>query len=261
MTIGFDRLKLILTEFVRRAERRHDWIAPVGLCLPLLLTLVAADFHDKFGFSAQQWEAVALTSLLAGVVWFGYSIRQYFLAPSVEHVLTEIIAKARLSRQERALFIIKASSDKNVKKFLVYRDGIWNAYLFPHAPISSEELSEDSLLTLGKNIANYLGLDPAHVKMSYIEGADLRSLKHSEFQKQDTSYHFRFVHVMIDCKLPYASKKKFQFAGRTLAWMSTEEMEADINTARKNIDVIRHLRDHYDLFFNVLPDSIDDKVP
>lgn len=229
--------------------------------LTLALAIVAADFRPRFGISGEQWQAGIVVLLGITFAWLVISIPSFFRSPSIEDVLVEIVGNARLSRERRAVFIVKALSKQNITKFLVYRDPIWNAYFLPHASLGDGEIDERVKQSLERNIADYVGVKPERVQAQYLNGADLRSLKHSDFHMQDTTYHFQFFHVSISCILPIANERTPKFAGRDLAWMSTEEMEADINTARKNFDVTRHIRDRFDLFFNSLPNSIDARVP
>ena len=54
ITIGFDRLQLLIQAFAQEVEDRLFWLTPLGVAVTLLITLVVSDFKDKFGLQANE---------------------------------------------------------------------------------------------------------------------------------------------------------------------------------------------------------------
>ena len=53
-----DKLKLCLIEHKQHLRARREWLAPAGLLISLLTTLVAATFHDALGLPMATWTAI-----------------------------------------------------------------------------------------------------------------------------------------------------------------------------------------------------------
>lgn len=53
-----DKLKLCLIEHKGHLRARREWLAPAGLLVALVTTLVASDFHAALGLTADVWQAM-----------------------------------------------------------------------------------------------------------------------------------------------------------------------------------------------------------
>jgi len=256
ITIQYDRLVFILHKFIA-ATKQGDWLAPLGIASSLLATLIVSDFKNWAGLSGEQWQAITIMALLASIIWLGYAIRASLKVPKLENLLTEIMENSEITREHRALFVLKVLSPDNLYRILVYRDILWDCYLMPHAKIKDEIIDQGDYTSLLSFIANTLALPAKSVQISYLDDGDLRSYKHSEFYRQDTTYVFNFFAVYISDvnQAKKLIKPNFEIAGKKFLWLTLDEMEGDSNTAKRNIDVTRHLRDYYNLFFVGIPDS------
>ena len=56
--ITYDRLWKILTEHCHKVSRSRDWMAPLGVFLTILVTLVSADFKEALAMSKDTWKAI-----------------------------------------------------------------------------------------------------------------------------------------------------------------------------------------------------------
>jgi len=66
-----DKIKLCLSEHLKRMEKRKDWIAPLGILLAIIVTLVTSSFEDV-GLNYATWKAVFI---ITGLISFGWLIR------------------------------------------------------------------------------------------------------------------------------------------------------------------------------------------
>ena len=57
-----DKIHICLTKHLHKAERRRQWIAPLGVIASLVATLVATDFN-QFIFSPDTWNAIFVISI------------------------------------------------------------------------------------------------------------------------------------------------------------------------------------------------------
>jgi hypothetical protein len=84
-----DRLKLCLTETLKKAERKHDWIAPLGLLIAVITAFVTASFKDYI-LSAKTWEAVFVMVGLGSIIWLIISIRYAFIKIDIDDIINEL---------------------------------------------------------------------------------------------------------------------------------------------------------------------------
>jgi hypothetical protein len=262
ISIRSDRLELILSSFVQKSQHRLDWVAPLGVFLSFLLTYFTSDFHDKFGLSGPQIQTLIGVAIALSLAWLVVTLFRLRKVGTIQTLFDMIIQNARMARERRALFVIKAQTRENVTKFLVYYDRIWGAYFLPHAALPFAGAASEFVGRLSSNIANFLAVPTAAIRLQHIDGADLHSIKASEYHRQDTTYDFSFFHVTIsDDHSAHLLDRTTTISSIMLTWMSPEEMEAHGVTGRKNYDVTRHMRENYDLFYFQLPSSIGGELP
>lgn len=65
-----DKIRLALDSYLKGAQKRTEWIAPFGILVAIITTLVTATFNDWL-FSAATWKAVFV---LVGIASFGWLI-------------------------------------------------------------------------------------------------------------------------------------------------------------------------------------------
>lgn len=63
-----DKLKLCLIEHKDHLRARREWLAPAGLLVSLVTTLVAADFHDALGLPKASWIAIYVLAAFASAI-------------------------------------------------------------------------------------------------------------------------------------------------------------------------------------------------
>jgi threonine/homoserine/homoserine lactone efflux protein len=67
-----DRVRIHLSNHLSKVEKRKGWIAPSGILLSIIVTLITAKFKDgSIIFSASTWEAIFV---IAGILCFGWLI-------------------------------------------------------------------------------------------------------------------------------------------------------------------------------------------
>lgn len=68
--ISADKVKLILIEHHKVYRKKVDWVAPVGIFITVLATVLTAKFEEaKFGVPAQMWQGVFILAGIGSFVW------------------------------------------------------------------------------------------------------------------------------------------------------------------------------------------------
>ncbi len=70
--VTVDKLRLCLTERIGQLKKSREWIAPLGIVLTLLATLVGSTFRNNI-LKAGQWEVVFWIAFGAGVLWLAWA--------------------------------------------------------------------------------------------------------------------------------------------------------------------------------------------
>jgi len=69
-----DKLRLCLIRHQKTLSGRFGWVAPLGMLLTLVITLLTTDFSNSLGLSQHTWKAIfILSSILVGL-WLVCSV-------------------------------------------------------------------------------------------------------------------------------------------------------------------------------------------
>ncbi len=71
-----DKVKLCLFEHQGDLRVQSGWILPTGIFIPVVATLVAAQFNDFLGLSAAVWNAIYLLAAFISGVWLLIALRK-----------------------------------------------------------------------------------------------------------------------------------------------------------------------------------------
>lgn len=261
-SISSDALRLVLVKYVAAQDRAMRWTGYSGLALSLWASLIVTDFSFKstrFGLTGSQWQtlfviAAGLSTIRAVVGFAGFLQR-----PSIDSLITDILSRAEVAQEYRAICILKYRGTDHEYRILVYRDALWDCYLLPHYNMSNVVIKELDDPNLRDFIGGEIGVTPDQITIERVAGADLRSRKHSEFWRQGTIYRFAFfiVELAKSTSPPsYLLERTFMHNGREFSWLTLSEMEADPNTRNRNLDVTRHISDRATQLLRQPPDSI-----
>ncbi len=259
INISRDRLALTLNDHFRRLKRAHGWPTPLAITLSLWVVIPVSDFKNTGGLQANQWQLLVVFAAITTTLWtIFWCMRAQGQAVSEESLLDAICARSDILTDSRGIFYLKNRGEDNAHRVLVYFDVSWGCYLLPHADIQALDTADLSLDgALVSYAARNLGAEPEHILLHPVPAATLQSRKFSEFYKRDKQYTFKFFHVIVkDTSALSISEPQFDMGGRRFRWMTTGEMLAHQDTARRNADVIRHLESMHVELFSGVPDSL-----
>ena len=84
-----DKMRLCLSEHLGRIEKRKSWIAPLGVLVAIIVTLVTSTFKD-IGLDAAIWEAIFIISGIISFFWLICSAIQAFHSEKIEDIVGEM---------------------------------------------------------------------------------------------------------------------------------------------------------------------------
>jgi hypothetical protein len=262
--ITYDSLYLLLYLFTEKASKSGEWVAPLGIFVSLLLTFLVSDFKNRFGLEAGNWRLLVILAMVICVLWLTRGLVRQHGVPKLVVLMQDIVDKSIKRDENRELFVVKALSDDNLMRFLVYRDPVWDTFFFLHVPYNPELIFDASHVGhLSACVASYLGVNFDKVTVTHLEELDLFSSKVSERTKLETFYTFRFWVVSLKCEattLRNLRQHEFELGGTQYCWKTLPEMQAHPNTANKNADVIEHLFNNLDTLAGAIVHSTDELI-
>lgn len=96
ITITADKLRLFIEDHLKRVEKRGSWIAPLGIFVAVVLTLLTSDFKDM-GLSAATWEAAFVLVAIISLIWLVRSIVAALRSEKVEDIIVQLTKDAQVS--------------------------------------------------------------------------------------------------------------------------------------------------------------------
>lgn len=84
-----DKIRICLDKHLKKAERKHNWIAPMGILLAVIATLVTASFQD-FIFEAEVWKSLFVIVAVAAFFWLLFALKHAHNAVSSDEIISEL---------------------------------------------------------------------------------------------------------------------------------------------------------------------------
>jgi hypothetical protein len=87
-----DRARLALEREFRKAGDRQAWLAPGGILLTLVITLVTSEqFQDRLGLSKHTWEAIFVVAAVVVGIWLVRAAVRAWTAPTQEEMIDNVL--------------------------------------------------------------------------------------------------------------------------------------------------------------------------
>jgi hypothetical protein len=95
-----DKVHRCLGKHLVRLERRREWVAPLGIGLTVLATLLTTSFKTV-GFKADVWEALFIIFGILMLVWFVRALWNAKDSVTVEMIIDELKRGSQGSLEKR----------------------------------------------------------------------------------------------------------------------------------------------------------------
>jgi hypothetical protein len=92
--VSEDRARLCIGKHIAMAGRRIEWVAPAGLLVTLVATLVAADFKDIL-LPKSVWMAMFILAAIGCGLWLIASLQRRGKIPDDEKLLDAIVSRLK----------------------------------------------------------------------------------------------------------------------------------------------------------------------
>lgn len=89
-----DKIRLALDAYLKGARRRSEWIAPLGLLVAVLATLITATFNDLM-LSADTWKAIFVLVGTGAFLWLVKALFGLREKSTVDDLIEELKASSR----------------------------------------------------------------------------------------------------------------------------------------------------------------------
>ena len=88
--ITSDKLRIILTEHIKRSEKLNEWQTALGILLATVAALVTTEFKTTFGVDGGVWKAIFIITTMLSVVWLIRALVRVFRAESIDQLLSRV---------------------------------------------------------------------------------------------------------------------------------------------------------------------------
>ena len=85
--ITYDKLKLILTQYINNVERRKEWLTPLSLLVTFLIVFSTTNFKDSLSIKSDTWEAFFLMASFLTFVWLIFTVVRAVKTKSLEDII------------------------------------------------------------------------------------------------------------------------------------------------------------------------------
>jgi len=89
ITTTEDKLRLTLSDYLKKTEKKRGWITPMGLMISFTLTLMMSGFKD-WGLSADTWEAIFIIGDIIFFGWLVFTLIDSFRSVKLDDVISEL---------------------------------------------------------------------------------------------------------------------------------------------------------------------------
>jgi len=88
--ITSDKLRIIITDHIKRSEKINEWQTALGILLATVAALVTTEFKSTFGVDGGVWKAIFIITTMVCVVWLVKALIRVFRAETVDHLISRI---------------------------------------------------------------------------------------------------------------------------------------------------------------------------
>lgn len=93
INITVDKLKLILTDHIKRVEKSTLWQVPLSLFVTILIVLCTAEFKSALGLEKSVWQALFIISGFLSAGWLLWSLFKFKQMLTIDELVNKIIDK------------------------------------------------------------------------------------------------------------------------------------------------------------------------
>lgn len=84
-----DKLELCLNKYLKKSEKKKEWLTPFGLLVAIVIVFVSANFKE-FIFAKETWEAIFIILGIGSFFWFTITIKNAFNSIDVKNIIEEL---------------------------------------------------------------------------------------------------------------------------------------------------------------------------
>jgi len=98
-----DKLEICLSKNLRKAEKKYDFIAPLGILIAIIIVFVTANFKNII-LSSQTWEAIFIIGGIATFIWLIIALKHAFVKINLDHIISDIKTSQKTSESHSRYF-------------------------------------------------------------------------------------------------------------------------------------------------------------
>ncbi len=259
ITIGFDRLQILIQEFAKRVYDRLFWVTPLAVAITLFATLIVSDFKDRYGLEADDWRNGTIFLLVVFSIWTVVAGVRAFGHQSISDLMDGIARESHSPVRNYALTYFRSKDESGASLLLVYFDPIWQCYLMPFVSLQPGQSDPSDV---SEYATQRFSLPKEAFTAHELVGHEVRHTKTSEASRKLTNYRFTFYLMKIGKKhCDLFLKREFEEQERKYKWLTIEQLLSDTVSMKRNGEVFSYMRDERSSFFaDRVPRSVEEAI-
>jgi hypothetical protein len=89
ITTTEDKVRLTLSDYLKKMEKKRAWLTPMSLLISFTLTLMMSGFKN-WGLSADTWKAIFIIGDIIFFGWLVYAVIESFRSVKLDDVIAEL---------------------------------------------------------------------------------------------------------------------------------------------------------------------------
>lgn len=259
ITIGFDRLQILIQEFAKRVYDRLFWVTPLAVAITLLATLIVSNFEDRYGLKAEDWRDGTIFLFVVFFIWTVFAGVKAFRHQSISDLMDGIARESHSPIRNYALTYFRAKDESGASLVLVYFDPIWRCYLMPFVSLQP---GQSDPLDVSEYATQRFSLPKEAFTAHELAGHEVRHAKTSQASHKLTNYRFTFYLMKVGIKhRDLFLKREFEEQERKYRWLTIEQLLSDKVSMERNGEIFSYMRDERSTFFaDRVPRSVDEAI-
>jgi hypothetical protein len=105
-----DKVRLCLTNYLAKLEKRQAWLAPFGILVATVGALVTADFKmTRLGLDGPVWQAVFVMTAGLSLIWLVRCLSQLVGAVSIDDVIRDLKAETKVDPSAEMIAMMRGN--------------------------------------------------------------------------------------------------------------------------------------------------------
>ena len=108
-----DKIRICLTKYLNKIDKRNRWFAPAGVLVTVIGTLLTTKFKD-FYFSADTWTAIFFMVAILSSLYLIYCLRYALISTDMDDIINDLKKESPIKKDKDQVIQIVGKNNKYI---------------------------------------------------------------------------------------------------------------------------------------------------